>query len=85
MAGHSGVNLIDTADVYRKGDSERVIGLAIAGTARRGRPGFLAAKVMGPARLMISQQFAHLTELFALLQPRERPHAPSILRSPSAR
>ncbi|WP_439663536.1 aldo/keto reductase [Lentzea sp. HUAS TT2] len=31
MAGHSGVNLIDTADVYRKDDSERVIGLAIAG------------------------------------------------------
>ena len=35
MAGDAGVNFIDTADVYTKGESERIVGRAIRGDRDR--------------------------------------------------
>ena len=35
----AGINFIDTADVYSAGESEEIVGKAIAGAPRRGRPG----------------------------------------------
>ena len=34
----AGINFIDTADVYSAGESEEIVGKALAGTARRRRP-----------------------------------------------
>ena len=33
----AGINFVDTADVYSRGESEEIVGKALARTARRGR------------------------------------------------
>ena len=35
----AGINFVDTADVYSRGESEEIVGKALVGRARRGRAG----------------------------------------------
>ena len=55
----AGINFIDTADVYSAGESERIVGKALAGRPRRRRPGHEVLRAHGQVRdpLRIGDRF----------------------------
>ena len=60
----AGINLIDTADSYTSGESERIIGRFLAGTGKRNQV-FLATKAhypMGPGPNARGNSRAHLMQ-----------------------